>query len=516
MKNLMILLLLMTFFLTQIFCGDDDSNPINIPTATTQTSMTTTTFTGTTTSFINSKPEVKILSPQEGDYVGNKYITITGTAYDEDGIYGHICMFDGNNVDVIASSNSIDWTATASCDISGYHTIAYQAIDTYGNKSDMEPISVYTLIHGDEFQVNIAWLGDQKDQNVVMDDNGNFIVVWQNVITNGDWSIRARKFSNNGIALSNEFKVNVFDTDKVLDPVISMNNNSDFVVVWSSKNQDGDGEGVYGRKYDIDCNPLTNEFQINNYTIDSQVARSMSMDGSGNFVVTWEQEDFYIDIKARIFDSNCQPLTDDFVVNSGTNTTDKNSCVSMNDNGNFIVAWERNSDIYARKFDISGSALSNEFVIHDVTDGNQWRVSSILEDDENVVFTYYGPDSDEYGIYIRKFDPLLNPVNIEKLINSYENYSQSHSHICKSNNKYILTWSSDNQDGDEYGVYARLIDKDLTFLSDEFLVNTTSEGVQGSSKVCANSNGDIAIIWNSIGQDGELDGLFGQIFRDYR
>jgi hypothetical protein len=59
------------------------------------------------------------------------------------------------------------------------------------------------------------------------------------------------------------------------------------VVTWTSLNQDGDGAGVFARRFGPDGSPLEDEFQVNVYTVNSQVARDAAADGAGDFVVTW-------------------------------------------------------------------------------------------------------------------------------------------------------------------------------------------------------------------------------------
>ena len=59
-----------------------------------------------------------------------------------------------------------------------------------------------------------------------------------------------------------------------------------FVVSWTSPD-DGDGAGVYARRYDSAGQPLGSQFQVNTHTSDYQGVSAVAAMPSGAFVVTW-------------------------------------------------------------------------------------------------------------------------------------------------------------------------------------------------------------------------------------
>ncbi len=67
-----------------------------------------------------------------------------------------------------------------------------------------------------------------------------------------------------------------------------MNQWGDFVVAWSSRDQDGSGYGVFGQRFDAAGNMVGSEFQINTHTINDQRNPSVAIDNAGNFVVAWD------------------------------------------------------------------------------------------------------------------------------------------------------------------------------------------------------------------------------------
>jgi hypothetical protein len=82
-----------------------------------------------------------------------------------------------------------------------------------------------------------------------MDRDGNFVVVWASKDQDGDgWGVYARRYDASGPG--EEFRVNAATAGDQLNPSVAMNHLGEFVVAWSSKGQDGDGWGVYARRYD--------------------------------------------------------------------------------------------------------------------------------------------------------------------------------------------------------------------------------------------------------------------------
>ena len=62
----------------------------------------------------------------------------------------------------------------------------------------------------------------------------------------------------------------------------------DFVVVWSSNNQDGSLAGVFGQRYTSAGAAVGAEFQVNTYTTSQQRCPAVAADADGDFVVVWE------------------------------------------------------------------------------------------------------------------------------------------------------------------------------------------------------------------------------------
>ncbi|MBI5664350.1 MAG: thrombospondin type 3 repeat-containing protein [Nitrospirae bacterium] len=75
-----------------------------------------------------------------------------------------------------------------------------------------------------------------------------------------------RTFANQ---VTNEFQINNSAAHTTAHdqwgPNIAMNENGDFTVAWQSNGQDGGGHGIYARRYNSSATPISNEFRVNSY-----------------------------------------------------------------------------------------------------------------------------------------------------------------------------------------------------------------------------------------------------------
>jgi hypothetical protein len=85
---------------------------------------------------------------------------------------------------------------------------------------------------------------------VAVDAQGNFVVVWQSAGQDGDgWGIFGQRYDAAGLPQASEFRVNAYTTTTQFGPAVAMSAAENFVVVWRSFVQDGGGNGVFGQRF---------------------------------------------------------------------------------------------------------------------------------------------------------------------------------------------------------------------------------------------------------------------------
>ena len=128
-----------------------------------------------------------------------------------------------------------------------------------------------TLVDGanSEFLVNEITLDSQAVPVVATNDSGRFLVVWQG--PDQDMTgIFARLLDADGSTLSSDFHVNTYTEGNQLSPAVIADADGNFVVSWSSQDQDGDLRGIYARRFDSEGAALSEEFPVNVLTAGDQ------------------------------------------------------------------------------------------------------------------------------------------------------------------------------------------------------------------------------------------------------
>jgi hypothetical protein len=139
---------------------------------------------------------------------------------------------------------------------------------------------------GPEFRVNSDTQGPQDYPSIAADGAGNFVVVW----ASGDGSsfgVFGQRYASSGAPLGSEFRVNTYTTSVQYRPSVAADSFGNFVVVWDTFMQDGDNRAVFGQRYASSGIPLGAEFLVNTYTTSSQARARVASDSTGRFVVVW-------------------------------------------------------------------------------------------------------------------------------------------------------------------------------------------------------------------------------------
>lgn len=310
---------------------------------------------------------------------------------------------------------------------------------------------------GPAFAVNQATAGRQENPAIASDADGDVVIAWD---TGLNFDVYARRFNALGQSQGDEFLVPSGGAGDQASPSVAMDPDGNFVIAWSA-------EGIRAQRYNAAGEPQGAPIRVD------QVASvwgfpSVAMDDNGNFVVVWNtavptQDGIY----ARLFAADGTPRTDEFQVPQFTSAEERNPVVVMDNDGDFIVAWESNSgefsptrwEIYARRFDAAGDPLG----------GDQKVNTNAFGSIEQQIAMALGPDGE-----------LL-----------------------------VTWWSSHRETGGEQGeggIFGQFFDAAGARLGDEFRVNETIAGNQTSPSVDVDGRGNFLVAWN------DSNGVYGRAY----
>ncbi len=223
---------------------------------------------------------------------------------------------------------------------------------------------------GAEFQVNSFTTGTQQEPSVTLHSQGNFVVVWRSDGQDGSsGGVFGQRYDASGTSLGSEFRVNTYTTGLQRLPDTASDDDGNFVVVWN--NGPSNREEIRGQRFDAAGGALGGEFLVSTTTAIGY-APSVAAAASGDFVVAWtgsSPEDGW-GILGRRFDSKGNPLGEQFQVNTSTEYTESNAAVASDLEGNFVVVWDGYNGyaqyfggVDGQRFDNSGNRLGSEFQI---------------------------------------------------------------------------------------------------------------------------------------------------------
>ncbi len=291
-------------------------------------------------------------------------------------------------------------------------------------------------------------------------------------------------------------------------------------VAWTSRNQDGDDDGIFAQRFDVAGAAAGSEFQVNTTTSNDQRRPAIATLSRGGHIVTWEsrnQDGSGDGIFAQRFDSAGSALGSEFQVNTTTSSNQEVPVVTELAGVGFVIAWESDNQdgsgegVFAQRFDIDGNALGGEIQVNTTTSSDQ-RDPAIAELEGGgfvVTWEASNQDGDGRGVFAQRFDSDGAKLGSEVQVNTTTSEDQDDpSVIGLVGGGYVVTWESVDQDGDEDGVFARRFDADGNAAGGEFQVNATTDEDQDDPSIAALSDGGFAIAWESSDQDGDDDGVF--------
>jgi len=198
-------------------------------------------------------------------------------------------------------------------------------------------------------------------------------------------------------------------------PAVARAPDGSFVVVWDSDGTDDNVDDVYARRYDAQGMARGDEFRVNVVTRNRQYAPRIAMDGAGGFIVVWlsnSQDELGLEIYARRYDASGTALGGEFRVDTTGRPAYSQFDVAMANDGSFVITWIDRSNILglsalqqqtldAQRYASDGHPIGSVITVYR-TDLFAVRTPSVAVDGEGnfVVAWFIGPGS----IWARRYD----------------------------------------------------------------------------------------------------------------
>ncbi len=310
-----------------------------------------------------------------------------------------------------ANASQQDWTNVAMAD-NGNIVVTWSDNRSGTYESYMRLFDINgTALTGETLISSQAGVDDYHAVDFASD--GSYVIVWQNAANSGD--IYFQRYNASGVAQGANTRVNSTTADIQNNPDVAVNDDGSYVVTWMSNNQDAAGTyGIYAQRYNASGVAQGANFLVNQTTAGNQQFSTVDSDSAGNFVVTWASSDGNGDgVWARRFNSSGTALGSEFRVNTYTQGNQASAHVDMNAAGDFIVAWSSASQdgsgngIYSQQFDSAGTRIGGEVLVNTTTTNEQIDATVAFSGSSAVIaWSGNGAQSgqvDSYGVYTKRF-----------------------------------------------------------------------------------------------------------------
>ncbi len=323
--------------------------------------------------------------------------------------------------------------------------------------------------------------------------------------------ISAATFGEQPKPVGDQFQVNTYTTDEQSYGAVAIDSAGNFVVVWESPG-DADGYGIKGSRYDSSGSRQGQEFQVNTDTTGDQLLPRVARNPCGEFVVAWESASSQgtdtdgFSIQGRRFNANGTAQAQ-FQINTDTSGNQRNPSIDIASGGDFVIVWDSYqgldlTDIVGQRYLSSGNPTGSEFPVHTSATGYQSRPAVAYSPSGSFLVVWQSKEGSDYDIFGRRFDSSGSPLGSEFPINMTTLGDQCRPSLCAtSEDDYIVTWQSDGncENAAAFAPDGKI--RGRRVLTKPFGIEFQVDGLAGSNK----RNSDIGCPQNPCGSLGRTN-----------
>ncbi|MCO5052483.1 MAG: fibronectin type III domain-containing protein [Verrucomicrobiae bacterium] len=296
-------------------------------------------------------------------------------------------------------------------------------------------------------------------------------------------------------------------------------------LVWQDNITDGDGTGISARKLDGSLTGTFSPFRVNQIGADDQEKPQVTLLSNGGAAFVWQGgKQGMQHIYGRILGADGLWATDDFLVNTATNVTQRDAAAITLTNGNVVVAWASAGqvsstsmqDVYFQILLPGGTKYGGEVLANQYTAYNQRSARLAALSDGRFVAVWISESrrfENSVDVYGRVFSASGTAASAEFLINAGTNVCANPAVAAVADGGFAVTWSEMDLEGvdNRWDIFARAFSANLMGGTTR-RVNTYTVGDQVDPKISA-LNSDYLVAWTSVGQDGSREGIYAQFLQ---
>ncbi len=161
-----------------------------------------------------------------------------------------------------------------------------------------------------------------------------------------------------------------------------------------------------------------------------------------------------------------------------------------------------------------------------IPQGGEFRISGALVGEQTkpriglnqtggyLVWQDNSTDGDGLGIRARRLGSDFSPAYEPFRVNQVGALDQENPQVTLTKSGgAVFVWQGGALGHQQ--IYARFLAANGTFAMGEVQVSNYADGMQADPGVTSLENGDVIVVWSSFGQDGSMQGVFGQLYSEF-
>ncbi len=361
---------------------------------------------------------------------------------------------------------------------------------------------------------------NQVTPDVAMADDGSFVAVWED-----GGEIFAQRFAADGSTVGGEISVPRFspsNPDPRTNPTVGMDDDGDFAVGWQGYY--GYGYGYYGDEivfHRFDATGATvgsavRATQDPNLSQFNQIAPDIALDADGDIAITWQGNQANNDeqtISYRLFGATSGKQTGILTAPDDPGPTQTTPSIGRAGPGEFVIGWQYGtSDILARRFGAGGSALAAPIQVNASAPGPQENPSVAVDDDGDFVVAWENYAGGNDAIDVRAFDATGSELIAQT---SVAQDGETPAVALFGTNEASVAWralpGAALSDGDLGTILLSTLDAGGAVDTGPVQVNETTTGEQDKPAIAIDADGDAVVGFESYASSVE-DDVLGRLF----
>ncbi len=463
-------------------------------------------------------------------------LVVSGDYYGYSGIFGQFFDSAGNLNGPIAElvsaeSNQTMTDVSVAIDADGDFVIVWRMYDVYVMESAIiaQRFAADGETAGSEIIVASQTLVLMQDEpDVAMDADGNFMVVWQEgEYGYGEGGIIGTFFNANGTTTGTQYPLVSAPADTLTrDASVAMDDDGNFVLVWEEY-YDGayptpDSQSILAQRFLADGTVIGSPFIV---AADSGGAfpvlpenPAVAMDADGDFRILWQEGYGYTGLLGAAFNSaGTQQGPAEIIIDAPSSPTFFSTAMAMDADGDFIVGWSMYLDsanqIMAQRFAADGAPQRSPFYIVTPSLDSGYDSPSVAIDpsgDTLITWTGYYGQTSVLGQYFDSAGAPISPV-FQFVYGDQNTEIDMPAMAMDADGDFVITWDQYDNYGDQK-IFAQQFTAGGSAAGDEMLISDLP-GDWYNPAVGMEPDGDFMVVWQS-GYSG-FGGLWAQRFDSF-